>query len=198
MLLEYEHLGTTSLSRKRKKIAWLNASCKLPRTTNNSSGRSLRDFSYCRTAVINELCQEDYVQASISPLEETGKLFCNEAACRTYRNFREFEVHEGTENSILLVASLDAIMATIVDSLVDEQRMTSSTSIKYCNATADAEKSCTASDDIAVQYKMTRKSRAGRAPVENIRKVKSYLSHVFRQLSPFFIRISSTDDRLWL
>lgn len=113
------------------------AHCKLLRTTNDSSDRSLREFSYQRTAEFDQNVQEGCVQASISPFEENDKLLCNEAARRTYRTFRKFEVHEKTETSILSIARLDANLTTIIDSVVDEQGMSSSISAEYCNATAD-------------------------------------------------------------
>lgn len=76
-------------------------------------------------------------------------------------------------------------MNTILDSLVDEQRISFSATVKYCTATENIKIACTASDDIDAQYKMTHKSRGGRTRMNNIPMLKCYLSQPLCQPSCF-------------
>lgn len=77
----------------------------------------------------------------------TSSLF-GETAHHTHRTFRKFEIHEGNEISILSNACVNAVMPNVIGSLVDQRRMNSWTTVRHCNASADAGNPCTVRDEI--------------------------------------------------
>lgn len=67
-------------------------------------------------------CREDMSSNSSKELADIkDKFFRNEPARRAYHTFRKYTVLEGTETSIFSIAPLNALMATVEDSLNTRQ-----------------------------------------------------------------------------
>lgn len=90
-----------------------------------------------------------------------------------------FEILEGSNTNIRLVAYLDEIMKTMIDSLVDKQDMNSLTPVTYYDVTADVEKSCTGNNDIDIRNEMKIKTRGRRTPTYSFLKLECYLPQAF-------------------
>lgn len=102
------------------------------------------------------------------------KLFGKEAAPRAYRTILKFDAYEGNETPIVSIVLLESIMATVIDSFVEER-------IKRSAATSAQEKEktkiarvCAIYQNTVAQPKVQRRRRGSCTLMDNIRKLKAY------------------------
>lgn len=102
------------------------------------------------------------------------KLFGYEEARRVYRTFCKFDVHEGIETSILSIARLDSIMASIIASCVEEQVTEPAPTCTQHNETSHSERMGVIYENIVTKPKVKWRPKGGRTLMDDIRKLKAY------------------------
>lgn len=100
----------------------------------------------CRRNFVDDFGESFMLQS----VDGVNKLFGNKAARRSYAKFSTFKVHDRNETSILSVARLNSITATIIDSFVKEQATEPTSNGHQRHKTSHTETVCAAYDSTNV------------------------------------------------
>lgn len=99
--------------------------------------------------------------------------------------FTKFEDHDCIETSILSIVRPDTITATIIDSVDEKQATELASNGNQRHETSHTESVGAAYDNTDILFKSKRRSRGMRRTLNNIYKLKGYLSQFICQLSSF-------------
>lgn len=158
------------------------------RFSDNENHSGQRDLSFWRTADVFELCCKGYLSdASAKPIKsQIDKLFKNNPARQAYLVFRKYEVCETIETSVLSIARLDAIIASIVDGLADQ---CAQAAVSDCNEMEHFQgrigNSENATPTTATKRNQAFRRRGGRKPLDSVQRFQSHLPMAVSQLMSY-------------